>query len=125
MKLLLDTHVLLWWLDDDPVLSTSVRSRIADSRNTIFVSAATIWEIQIKKAIGKLSLPAEFRSVLGSQSFEMLNITSEHAFALEKLPMHHRDPFDRMLIAQAIVENLTLVTHDTQLKQYSVKIIQT
>lgn len=123
MKLLLDTHVLLWWLDDDAALSPAVRDKIADGRNTVIISAASIWEIQIKQAIGKLALPAEFRSVLEDQPFEMLDITAEHAFALKDLPMHHRDPFDRMLVAQAMVEGLTLVTHDIHLKNYPVKII--
>ncbi len=124
MNLLLDTHVLLWWLDANPTLSEKANSTIADGNNFVFVSAAAIWEIRIKQALGKLEIPSNFRQVLDRQSFEMLAITAEHAHAVGDLPAHHRDPFDRMLIAQAKVERLTIVTRDTIIKQYKIPIIK-
>ena len=125
MNLLLDTHVLLWWLDNHPNLSRQARTAIADGRNLVFVSAAVIWEIQIKQALGKLKIPANFRKVLGQQEFEPLDITMEHAYAVADLPQHHRDPFDRMLVAQAKVEGLTIATHDNRLIKYKIPILKT
>ena len=125
MNLLLDTHVLLWWLDDHPNLSRQARKAIADGRNLVFLSAAVIWEIQIKKALDKLKIPANFRKVLERQEFEPLDITIEHAYAVAGLPPHHRDPFDRMLVAQAKVEGLTLVTHDNHLIKYKIPTLKT
>ncbi|CAB1072852.1 Death on curing protein, Doc toxin [Olavius algarvensis Delta 1 endosymbiont] len=123
MNLLLDTHVLLWWLDADPTLSEKAKSTIADGKNLVFVSAAVIWEIRIKQALGKLDMPSNFRKVLEREAFEMLAITVEHSHAVGDLPAHHRDPFDRMLIAQATVERLTLVTRDIIIKKYKIPII--
>jgi PIN domain nuclease of toxin-antitoxin system len=123
MNLLLDTHVLLWWLGDDPNLSQSARTVIADGNNLVFVSAAVIWEIQIKQALGKLKIPVNFRNVLDQQAFELLDITVEHAYAVGKLPPYHRDPFDRILVAQAKVEKMTLVSHDNHIKKYKVPFI--
>jgi len=123
MNLLIDTHVLLWWLDDNPTLSKKAREVIADGNNIIFVSAAVIWEIRIKQAIGKLKIPKDFKNILSKEPFEMLAITDEHAHAVGRLPLYHRDPFDRMLIAQAKVEGLTLVTRDTHLKKYKIPVI--
>lgn len=123
MNLLLDTHVLLWWLDDRPGLSRRAKTAIADGQNLVFVSAAVIWEIQIKHSLGKLKIPANFRKVLDQQDFEFLDITVEHACAIGDLPLHHRDPFDRMLVAQAKVEALTIVTRDKQLKRYKISLI--
>ena len=123
MNLLIDTHVLLWWLDDHPSLSEKARAVIADGNNLVFVSAAVIWEIRIKQALGKLEVPANFRQVLDKQPFEMLAITAEHAHAVGDLPSHHRDPFDRMLIAQATVEDFTIVSHDNKIKQYQIPIV--
>ena len=124
MNLLLDTHALLWWLDANPTLSEKAKSTIADGNNLVFVSAAVIWEIRIKQALGKLEIPSNFRKVLDEQPFEMLPITAEHAHAVGDLPAHHRDPFDRMLIAQATVERLTMVTRDTIMKEYKIPIIK-
>ena len=124
MNLLLDTHVLLWWLDDNPTLSAAARSAIADGQNLVFVSAAVIWEIRIKHALGKLAIPRNFRNVLDRQPFETLDITADHAHAVGNLPAHHRDPFDRMLIAQAKTEGLTLVTRDARLKQYRISLFE-
>ena len=124
MNLLLDTHVLLWWLDDHPALSKKAKAAIADGKNLVFVSAVIIWEIRIKQALGKLKIPRNFRRVLDDQPFEILDITVEHAHAVGDLPAHHRDPFDRMLVAQAKVEGLTLVTRDIHLKEYKIPLIE-
>jgi PIN domain nuclease of toxin-antitoxin system len=123
MNLLLDTHVVLWWLDDNPSLSSRARSAVADSDNTVFISAAVIWEIRIKQALGKLKLPRNLRDVLDRQPFTSLPITAEHAHAVSELPAYHRDPFDRILLAQAKVERLTFVTHDKGLRQYQIPIL--
>ena len=124
MNLLLDTHVLLWWLDDHPSLSKKAKTEISDGKNLVFVSAVVIWEIRIKQALGKLEIPRSFRRALDDQPFEMLDIIVEHAHAVGDLPAHHRDPFDRMLVAQAKVEGLTLVTRDIRLKKYKIPLIQ-
>ena len=123
MNLLLDTHVLLWWLDDYPDLSKKAKDAISNGGNLVFISAVVIWEIRIKQSLGKLEIPSNFRNVLDSQPFEQLDITVEHAHAIGNLPAHHRDPFDRMLVAQTKVEHLTLVTRDIHLKKYKIPII--
>jgi PIN domain nuclease of toxin-antitoxin system len=124
MNLLLDTHVLLWAVDDDPSLSQAARTAIIDGRNVVFVSAATAWEIAIKKALGKLQAPTDsYLEELRRHRFTPLDITTEHALAVETLPPYHADPFDRMLVAQAQVEKLTLVTRDPRLQAYAVPII--
>ena len=124
MNLLIDTHVLLWAVDDDPSLSQAARAAITDGRNVVFVSAATAWEIAIKKALGKLQAPTDsYLEELRRHRFTPLDITTEHALAVETLPPHHADPFDRMLVAQAQVEKLTLVTRDARLQAYAVPII--
>jgi PIN domain nuclease of toxin-antitoxin system len=123
MNLLLDTHALLWWLDDNPALSRKARAAISEGKNLVFISAVVIWEIRIKHALGKLQIPSNFRAVLDDQPFRALDITAEHAHAIGDLPAHHRDPFDRMLAAQAKVENFTLVTRDSHLKRYGIKIL--
>jgi PIN domain nuclease of toxin-antitoxin system len=124
MNILLDTHVLLWWLADDACLGKKARGAIENVNNLTFVSAASIWEIMIKKALGKLDLPASFREVLAAESFQALDITWEHAFQVEFMPLLHRDPFDRMLIAQCQVEGLTLVTNDPAIRKYDVPILE-
>ena len=120
MKLLLDTHFLLWWLNDDPALGARGREVIADPENLILFSAASVWEIRIKEAIGKIELPDTFAEVLATQPFEALAVTARHADALRGMPFHHRDPFDRMLVAQATVENLTILTRDDVIARYGV-----
>ncbi|MCL4863618.1 MAG: type II toxin-antitoxin system VapC family toxin [Caldilineaceae bacterium] len=125
MNLLLDTHVFLWAIDDDPRLSNAARAAIIDGNNVVFVSAATAWEISIKKAIGKLTIPqGSYLDELRLHRFTPLNITTEHALAVADLPPHHKDPFDRLLIAQAQIEKLTLVTADVRIKQYAVQLIE-
>ena len=124
MNLFLDTHVLLWWLDDNSRLSKQAKNYIADVDNIIFVSAVVIWEIRIKEALGKLEIAADFFNIVKQQGFEILSITAQHANKVGDIPMHHRDPFDRMLIAQAIDESLTIVTHDRAFKAYEIPIIE-
>jgi len=123
MNLLMDTHVLLWWLDDNPTLTKKARDLISDEKNVIYISAAVVWEIRIKQAIGKLKLPRNFRKVLEEQPFEMLDITVDHAHATGDLPSYHRDPFDRMLIAQAKTEGFTILTRDSYIKKYKIPYI--
>jgi PIN domain nuclease of toxin-antitoxin system len=123
MNLLLDTHVLLWWLNDDPTISKKARAAIADGNNLVLISAVLVWEIRIKEALNKLKIPANFMSVLADQPFDSLDITHKHAHAIKDLPAHHTDPFDRMLVAQAKVEGFTLVTRDIHLKKYRIPIL--
>lgn len=126
MNLLLDTHAFLWAVDDSPELSPAARAAITNGGNVVYVSAATAWEIAIKRAIGKLTTPeGDFLEELRVHRFTPLSITTEHALAVEKLPSHHKDPFDRMLIAQAQEERLTIITRDQRLGLYDIKIIET
>ena len=125
MNILLDTHILIWWLNDDSKLPEIIRSKIADGNNLVFYSAVSIWEIRIKEALGKIELPDDFFNVLLAQKFESIDMTTEHANKLKDLPLFHRDPFDRMLITQAKSENLTLITADSAFQQYDVSLMRT
>lgn len=118
MKLLLDTHLLLWWLADSPSLSGQARALISDPENTVFVSAVSHWEIWLKESLGKLGLPPDFEEVLAAESFESLPLTASQARQVALLPWHHRDPFERMLVAQARTEGLTLLTADDAVAAY-------
>lgn len=119
MRILLDTHVYLWWLEDHPKLSAKGRSLIHTASN-VYVSSASIWEASIKAAIGKLDVAVDDLVVqIEGNGFEELPVTALHAAAVRKLPQIHQDPFDRMLVAQAITEPLKLLTHDEKLKGYS------
>jgi PIN domain nuclease of toxin-antitoxin system len=120
VRILLDTHFLLWWLADDPALGERARQVIASPDHLVCYSAASVWEIRIKQRIGKLELPDDFADSLAAQAFVPLAITTAHAHAIKDLPLHHRDPFDRMLVAQAQIERLTLLTRDEQLAKYEV-----
>lgn len=116
-RLLLDTHLLLWALADPAKLTAPVRARLQESE--VLVSAASIWEISIKAALGKLKAdPARVLDTIEPTGFRSLAITAEHAAAVHRLPPHHRDPFDRMLVAQAGVEDLVLLTNDSLLEAY-------
>jgi PIN domain nuclease of toxin-antitoxin system len=114
---------LLWWLGDNKALSMKARRAIRDARNTVFVSAATAWEMSIKQALGKLQAPDDLADALAANRFHPLPITIAHATAAGRLPRHHDDPFDRMLVAQAHAEQLTLVTHDPHIGRYGVPIL--
>ena len=126
MKLLLDTHAFLWAISNSPKLSKATRTAIVDGSNLVYVSAVTAWEIAIKRTRGKLQMPPiNYYEQLHLHRFTPLSITTDHALAVESLPAHHNDPFDRLLIAQAREEGLTLVTHDGRMNLYDVKIIPT
>ncbi len=124
MKLLLDTHALIWWLSDHPALSRRARNVIGLPDNRIMVSAASAWEIAIKSSGGKLTVPelllTDFISLLEREGFDSLHITVDHAIRAGTLPELHRDPFDRMLIAQSQVEALTIVGKDSIFDQYGI-----
>lgn len=125
MNLLLDTHVLLWWLDDPKtLLSEQALTAIEDPDNQIIVSVVSAWEIAIKKTLGKLESPDNLKEVIADAEFELMSIDYEHVWQVKYLPSHHRDPFDRLLVSQATVENLTLVTRDSRLKAYNVSIFE-
>ena len=124
MNLLLDTHVLLWWLNDSPELSETARTAISEPDNLVVLSSVVIWEIRIKQALGKLEIDPDFYTVIKNQRFDKLSITSDHAYAVGDLPMHHRDPFDRMIIAQAIIEGLSVITHDSIFKKYDIPVLE-
>ena len=127
MRLLLDTHIFLWSLSDVDRLTTRVRQAIEDSTNSVFVSSASTWEIAIKWRAGRLELPLPPDDMLPTgiarSHFEVLPISVAHTLAAANLPMHHSDPFDRMLIAQAMIENATLVTVDQKIMHYTVQIL--
>ncbi len=124
MNLLLDTHVLIWALENNPVLSNHARDVIIDGENIVFISAITTWEISIKKAMGKLRSPDNLLDEISLHRFTPLNINFEHSLLAGKLPFIHKDPFDRMLIAQTMIEKLTLVTKDKLIAQYDIPIIE-
>ncbi|GAA2109485.1 type II toxin-antitoxin system VapC family toxin [Actinomadura alba] len=121
MRLLLDTHVVLWWLADDPGLTEDVKVMI-DTELDVFVSAASVWEIAIKQALGKVG-PADLPERVAGSELRELPITSRHALTAGRLPSLHRDPFDRMLVAQALCEGLTLVTRDSEIQKYDVSLL--
>lgn len=123
MQLLLDTHAFLWWTGDDAALGPVARAAIADGDNIIFVSAASVWEIATKRANGKLEAPGDIADWVSRDGFTELAIDSRHAVRSAELPLHHRDPFDRLLIAQAQLEDLTLVTNDSEVLEYEVEIL--
>jgi PIN domain nuclease of toxin-antitoxin system len=119
---LVDTQALLWWLTDDPAISSAARSEIALPDNEPLVSAATVWEIAIKRALGKLTAPEELLAAVRDGGFSWLPVLPEHAWAVGDLPRHHGDPFDRLLIAQARVEGLPVVTSDERFAEYGVTV---
>ena len=123
MRLLLDTDIVLWWLSDNPLLPAAARGAISSPDNEVMVSAAAIWEIAIKKAVGRLEAPDDLLEVLTTSDFETLEITASHALLAGGLAPHHSDPFDRMMIAQARAENLTLVSIDERFPQYDVELL--
>jgi len=122
VRLLLDTHALLWWLADEG-LTAQAQEAIADPANIVVVSAASAWEISIKKAVGKLTAPDDLERQVDAGGFSPLPITIAHVIAAGQLPRHHDDPFDRMLIAQAIEEGLTVVTRDKRFENYAAALL--
>lgn len=124
MNILLDTHVLIWALENNPALSDKAAENIINAENMVFVSAASVWEIGIKRSMGKLEAPNNLIEEIKRHRFTPLPMTIDHADLAGKLPQIHKDPFDRMLIAQAVYENLTLVTRDEWIFKYDVKILK-
>ena len=120
-RLLLDTHVFLWWLADAPDLADAARKAIGDERNLVYVSAATGWEIAIKRAAGKLRAPENLDALVEEGGFTHLPVTFFHGEQAGALPMHHRESFDRMLVAQAQAEGLIIVTRDKHIPLYGVR----
>ena len=123
MRLLLDTHVLLWWLSAQR-LRPKATAAITSADSDVWVSAATVWEMSIKAGLGKLAVPDDLSEQLVHHGFDMLPIGLSHALAVRSLPSLHADPFDRMLVAQANVEDLTLVTRDANIRRYAVRVLQ-
>jgi PIN domain nuclease of toxin-antitoxin system len=125
VRALLDTHALLWWLSDDPALTKTARRTIAETKNTLYVSAASAWEIATKVRLGKLptaaDLVADFSAQMEREGFHLLAVSAEHGIRGGLLPGPHKDPFDRMLIAQAHAENLPIVSNDTAFDAYGVR----
>jgi PIN domain nuclease of toxin-antitoxin system len=124
MKLLLDTHVVLWWQRDDRRLNRTARNAIAEA-DVVWVSAVSGWEIAIKTALGRVRLTEPFAVLLAADDFTELPVTLAHGTAVSDLPPHHADPFDRMLIAQALTERATIVSHDRALTPYEVPVLWT
>lgn len=122
MRFLIDSHLLLWWLNRDSNLSARAKALMEDPENTLFVSVATLWELRIKQQIGKLKMPKNFLATLLAEGFEPLAIAPHHTEALTNLPPHHKDPFDRMIIAQATSENLHVLTSDQQMAKYGKRV---
>lgn len=127
MKLLLDTHVFLWWVNDAPELSETARAAISDPNNTCYLSMASCWEMAIKSSLGKLKLKKPVERFVSEQmqqnGFLLLNIELRHIAKVENLAFHHRDPFDRLLLTQAKTEKMTLVTVDSALLAYGTRCI--
>ena len=124
MRLLLDTHALLWALGNDPTLRPGARSAIADRANEVYVSAASAWEMAIKAAAGRLETPPDLEAQLAHEGIRPLPITVAHGLAAGALPRLHGDPFDRMLVAQARTEGLVLVTRDRALGAYGLQVLE-
>jgi PIN domain nuclease of toxin-antitoxin system len=121
-RVLLDTHVLLWWLVDDPSLSDRARAEIADPASEALVSAVSVWEIAIKRSLGKLPGGEDLLDAVAHDGFTWLPVSERHAWEVASLPHHHADPFDRLLIAQARVEEMPIVTGDRHFDAYDVAI---
>lgn len=122
-RLLLDTHVFLWWLSDAPSLGTNAKATIREGANEVYISAATAWEISIKQALGKLEAPNDIDSIVEEERFLKLPISLYHGQMAGLLPPHHKDPFDRMLVAQAQAEGLTIVTTDQIVSKYGIQVL--
>jgi PIN domain nuclease of toxin-antitoxin system len=121
-RVLVDTHALLWWLTDDAALSPAARSTLADPASEPLVSVASLWEIAIKRSLGRLAAPDDLPERISGEGFAWLNVGAHHAWKVRELPGHHRDPFDRLLVAQALVEHLPVMTGDPSFGSYGVEI---
>jgi PIN domain nuclease of toxin-antitoxin system len=123
LKLLLDTHAALWFLAGDERLSEAARRHLTDDANRVLLSAAVVWEIAVKRSLGKLVVPDEYLSLLLGAGVQPLAVSVAHAAAVEQLPPYHRDPFDRMLVSQATIEGGALVSRDDALRAYGVTLV--
>ena len=128
MKLLLDTHIFIWWVDEPEKLSAAAISALEDEANELLLSVASVWEMQIKIQLGKLKLSLPLKELVKNQQdtndLRVSPVALTHVLALDSLPFHHKDPFDRLLIAQCMAEGLTIVTADSQFSAYSVKLLR-
>jgi PIN domain nuclease of toxin-antitoxin system len=123
VKLLLDTHAALWWLADDARVGRDAERQLSDEANSVLLSAAVIWEVAIKRSLGRLQAPADLAPMLLGAGAQPLPVTVDHAAAVESLPWHHRDPFDRLLVVQALAEGAMIVSKDGFLHQYGVHLV--
>ncbi len=124
MQYLLDTHVVLWWVTEPKKIRPKIQKIIADGKNKIFISSASLWEMAIKKSIGRLTMPHNLIEILISDGFEILPIVAEEALGVADLPLIHLDPFDRLLIIQAKLHDLILITADSKMTEYPVVILE-
>lgn len=122
-RLLLDTHTFLWWLDKPEQIAATAQQAIADLGNEVFLSVVSLWEISIKASIGKMNMPVDLLGQAKLHNFQILQINADHALKTYTLPLHHGDPFDRLLIAQSMVEGLVLITRDKYIPQYGIPLI--
>ena len=122
-RILLDTHVLIWWMNGDEQLGHNAQKHISNTENAIYISAASVWEMSIKQQLGKLTVPDDIESLIEVLGFSALPFNLFHSQQAGRLPMHHRDPFDRMLIAQAQAEGLQILTKDEHFPAYGVRLI--
>lgn len=123
-KFLIDTHIFIWAMDNSPRLTKIIKDLISNPKNEVYLSVVSIWEIMIKRSSGNLKTPAKIIEGIKAAGFDILPIEAEHALALEQLPDYHKDPFDRMLIAQARSENMVLITSDSKIWKYGQKILK-
>jgi len=123
-RFLVDTNVFIWWMEKKKPLGKDISHIISDPNNYIFLSLASIWEMSIKEKIKKLKLPKDWKKDIQSGTFEILPISIDHIFGLDYLPLLHKDPFDRILVAQANIEGLTLITSDPKIWKYNVPLIK-
>ena len=124
MRVLLDTHTLIWGLRQPEKLTPKIKDLLTNVNNVVFVSVASLWELEIKKSLGKITLPDNFTTQLQECGYELLTIKPEHISQLKDISLIHRDPFDRMLIAQSVYENIPLVTIDAEILKYDIEIIR-
>lgn len=122
MRLLVDTHAALWLLGEDKRLSSTADQMLTDTSNEVLLSAAVVWEVAIKRSLGKLDAPDGFAGMLLDVGAMPLAVSVDHASAVRSLPWHHRDPFDRLLVAQAVLENAVLLSGDDRLRAYDVRV---
>jgi len=123
VRLLLDTHAFLWWMEESPALSATARTIIADPGNSVLFSIASCWELLIRRSLGKLKFPADPETALRAEGFALLPVSFAHLRQLEELPLLHRDPFDRMLISQSLAERIPIVTGDPVFAAYPAEIV--